>query len=165
VDVFVREIDNGDLQHVEKICIAAGISNFRIFNLKIDDPTKRSDPADIGIAFGEKCGRLVKSCVEKLIVLPPIDKLKPTEKNRDSRKKAWEQLKQFIDELRGQDIILPTSWKYAILPVGDKRICVYEGQKPPIEADIYISKDESALLLKLKEAFKADAVVIAEKEI
>jgi hypothetical protein len=165
ISVFMRGAAKEEEEFLGKIMSAAKIEDWKIVDTNIVNP--KATYLDVGIAMGQICGRHVKSNVKKLFILPTVKQLKPTNENRVHRQKAWTKLQEIKDFLdgKGQNEI-GDSWQYATVCLpGQKKIIIYETAKPPnVEADIFISRTDSNLLLKMKEAFRAEAVVIGEED-
>jgi len=82
------------------------------------------------------------------------------------RHDAWNELQKIKKLLEGELVDNRNDgWQYATVYLpGQKKIVIYEGDKPQdVEGDIFITKADSKLLLDVKEAFKAEAVVIGEE--
>ena len=164
VCVFVRGALKEEFDFIGKMMDAAGLSNWTGIDLSIHNT---NDPVEIGIAMGKICGRIVKPICKNLFIIPTTKQLLPTEQNKKNRQDAWSKLQEVKDFLEeDNDIRTNGSWQHAIVHLpGQKRICVYEGPKPPkIEADVFISREDSDLLLRVKEAFRAEALIIQEED-
>ncbi|RLF68163.1 MAG: hypothetical protein DRN26_00405 [Thermoplasmata archaeon] len=167
IGVFVRDASPEELEFTKKILSSLELdeTKYEIINLDLIE-LKSDNMFSYGIAFGRVCGRLVKDHVKDLLVLSPLPKLRPSPNNSKHRKEAWEKLTAFKERIeRGVETNIDGDWQYAILSLGEKRVCIFEKNKPTdIEADVFISRADSNLLLAMKEAFRAEAVVIGEKE-
>jgi len=164
--VFFRGMKTEDLELAKKILGAAEIPEFRTYDLSVEDLEKTPPEEQIGIAFGSVAARKANGFVNKLFILPTINQLIKKKGNERHRKKAWAlmpEVRQVLEGKQEERLGAGGDWRYAMLPLGQKQVCVYEGKKPiTVEADVYISKPELDLLLKAKEAFRADAVLIQE---
>jgi hypothetical protein len=163
--ILVRGLSPEDVQFLAKMMVAVEIKKWKIRDILVEDLDK-SSPIQIGIAMGQVCGRMVKNHVKKLFILPTIKQLQPSDQNAKHRAQAWEQLKETKDFLEGSKES-GNDWRYATVHLpGQKKIIIFETVKPPgVEGDIFISRDDSNLLLKIKEAFRAEAVIIGEENI
>ncbi len=165
VQVLVRGLSSGDIEFLAKVMHAGNIQEYRVRDVLVENLNK-IPMIDVGIAMGNVCGRLVKNNVKKLFVLPTIKQLLPHERNLKYREDAWSKLKKVKDFLEGKQKIDESGggWQYATVHLpGQKKIVIYETIPPDIEADVFISKADSNLLLKMKEAFRAEAVLIGEE--
>lgn len=165
--VFFRGMKTSDLELAKKVLGAAKIDEFRTYDLSVEDLEKTPPNENVGVAFGKIATRKASGFVNHLFEMPTTSQLQKKKGNELHRKQAWEIVQRVALILGGkQEEQLGASgdWRYAMLPLGTKNVCVYEGKKPvTVEADVYISKPELDLLLKAKEAFRADAVLIQDK--
>ena len=163
ISVFVRGIAKEEEEFLGKMMSAAKIEDWKVVDTNIVNP--KVTYLDVGIAMGEICGRHVESNVKKLFVLPTIKQLKPCDKNRAHRQEAWAKLQEIKDFLEGKSSKIGDSWQYAAVCLpGQKKIIIYETTRPPnVKGDVFISREDSNLLLKMKEAFRAEAVLIGEE--
>lgn len=164
VDVLVRGLSAEDFGLMKSMMEAAKIDNYRTIDILVQD-INDVDTASTGIAMGKVCGRMVKDYYKTLYILPGPKQLRPYEANRKTRKEAWETLQTITQELQGEQKVESCSWRYATVCLpGQKKIIVYEDKKPNnVDGDVFISRKDSDTLLKLKEAFKAEAVIIGEE--
>lgn len=162
IQVLVRGVTKEEEEFLGKMMSAAKIEDWKLIDILIENVVH----LNIGIAIGQICGRQVQDKVKKLFVLPTIKQLKPNvDENRVHRQEAWTKLQEIKDFLEGKDTGIGDSWQYATVCLpGQKKIVIYETAKPPhVEGDIFISRKDSNLLLKMKEAFRAEAVLIGEE--
>jgi len=163
--VLVRGLGPKDSTFITKIMTAINIKEWKIKDILVEDLSK-SNPIEIGVAMGEVCGRVIKDHVKKLFVLPTIKQLQPSDKNRKYRSEAWSQLQEVKNLLDGNKES-GSNWQYATVHLpGQKKIIIFETIRPPgVEGDIFISREDSTLLLKIKEAFRAEALIFGEENI
>jgi hypothetical protein len=168
VEVLVRGLGQGDKEFLGKVMSVAGIEDWTVRDVLVENLSKQ-EMIEVGVAMGKVCGRMVKNHVKKLLVLPTIKQLQPQDQNLRHRKEAWDKLQDLKRFLGGEqeDKKFGGSWQYATIHLpGQKKIVIYETAKPPgVEADVFISRKDSDLLLKLKNAFRAEAVVIGEESV
>jgi hypothetical protein len=168
VEILVRGLGPRDAEFLGRVMAAAKINEWNIRDVLVESLSKL-DMMEVGIAMGKVCGRMVKDHVKKLFILPTVKQLQPRDQNVRHRTDAWSKLKKVKDFLEGkqEDEESGGSWRYATVHLpGQKKIIIYETVKPQgVEADIFISKTDSKLLLKMKEAFRAEAVIIGEEDV
>jgi ribosomal protein S13 len=169
VHVCFRSSTADDLSFVKKILSAVGLEEqAEIHDLSSKDIDALPKNINKLIAFGKVTARLANEYAKTIFELPGLENLRLFEKNKKHRKEAWEQLQKIKKEVDNtqDDDITDSNWRYSIIDLpGQKKICVFETQKPShIQADIFISKEDSHLLLKMKEAFKAESVIIQGEE-
>jgi hypothetical protein len=146
---------------------AAQIPEWVIIDLSRTDP-ESVPPCEHGLCFGSVCARLVTEyvVVDKLYTFPALSSLEPRQENKATRARAWALIQEVKRELDGEvpkDEGNGGDGFCVILKVDDKRICVYDGKKPDdIEVDAFLDKESVRLLFKIKEAFKADEVKLAD---
>jgi hypothetical protein len=167
VEVLVRGLGSGDKEVVTRMMHAADINEWKIKDIAVEDINKQ-EKVDVGIAMGSVCGRLVKNHAKKLFILPTVKQLQPHEQNSKYRQEAWSKLQEAKKFLEEDHVVSEPSgnWQYATVYLpGQKKMVIYETEPPPsVEADILMSKSDSKLLLRIKEAFRAEAVVIREED-
>jgi hypothetical protein len=166
VEILVRGLGSGDVEFLGKVMTAVGIKAWGVRDILVEDLNKL-DVIEVGVAMGKVCSRMVQSHVRKLFVLPTVKQLQPQDQNLRYRADAWSKLQDVRDFLEGkqEDKESGGSWQYATVHLpGQKKIVIFETAKPPgVEADVFISRTDSNLLVKMKEAFRAEAVVIGEE--
>jgi len=162
VTLFVRKLTPARQKVLDRIVEFLGLKDkSKVCDLDYFDPNTIGSSSQ-GIAFGDVCARLVSQHVKQLWTLPPLEKLEPSEKNKDSRQKALDQMNE-IKEVLSAPSVSNTNW-HSVLQVGEKKVCAFCGTKPDkVEADVFISKQEYELLLRLKEAFKAEFISIVQE--
>ena len=169
VHVYLRSSEIGDLDLVKRMLIAAKLIEVsEIYNISTKDIESTPEKVENAIVFGKITARLLLDRANRIFELPGVELLRPLEKNLKVRQKAWEQIQEIKKILENAPRAENTdsNWRYSIIDLpGQKKICVFETEKPShIKADIFISKADSNLLLKMKEAFKAESVIIQGEE-
>ena len=160
ISVFVRGENPSDRDFVSRMLSAVDIVDWELKDLNVYSLPK-DHKEEVGIAFGKVCARLVQEHVTKLFVLPTPDQLKPAKENEKARAEAWatvQQLKQYL--ARKPDLPVIPETAPVLLKQGDKQICVYDRQKPDVQCDAFVSHDEVQLLMKIKEAFRAESITL-----
>lgn len=164
--VYTRNPTQDERELLRKMLTAGGISDWILHDISAEDLNK-APIVDLGLAIGKVCERAVVGKARTLMSVASFKQLTLNPSNVDARKVAWEtvqKLKRILDgkEIGEQKCI---SWQHALVYLpGNKRMCIYEKDIPTdVEADIFISRTDSNLLLKLKEAFQAESVIIGKE--
>jgi len=166
--VYVRGEKEGDRDLLTRLFAASHIDNWELRDLNTQSLASFK-PTMVAVAMGRVCGNIIKNHAQQVFVFPTINRLLPEDGNQDSRQEAWEllpQVKAALEESQIEENSTSSSWRHATIYIGSKKLCVYEEKRPPgIQADVFISKSDLDLLLRVKEAFKADAMLIQDGEV
>ncbi len=166
VVVYVRGISKKNHELVDKILTAVGLKDWEVIDLNTISPAGDIEE-HLGIAFGKTSSRLAKKYTPNVYTLPPFDKLVLCEENAEHRANAWallRHIKQVAEAPRKMEEAKSTekNWEHVIMTIGKKQVCIYEGEKPRLESaiDCYLSRDDCRLVLAIKEAFKAEMIML-----
>ena len=162
IRVYIRGATPEGTELIQKMMKAAQIEKWDVVDLNSIELSLA--PWHIGIAFGKVTGRLATKHTPYLHILPDLSKLAATKANAETRANTWMKLQDIKLEAEKPAPPDTKEWMWAILKRNDQRICVYEGPKPEVNADAFISRDDVSMLLKLTEIFKADIVLLHKED-
>jgi len=164
--VYVRSPTSDDKEVLHKMLSAAQISDYILHDVSAEDINK-APIVDLALAIGQVCERMLHGKAKTVFTIPNLKQLKPDPKNTEHRKSAWEIIQRVKKILIGQETRESTniSWQHAVVYLpGGRKMCIYEENLPiDVDADVFISRTDSDLLLKLKEAFQAESVIIGKE--